>query len=343
MRLINKSYPTVTITTATYFGERTIEKFLECIFSQDYPKEKIELLFGDGGSEDKTLDIIRKYIKKYPKNIKLIHNEKRLSEGRGMGKDMLTRKADGEIIIILDQDNILVQKDWISNMVRILIENPEIKGVQSKMFAPKTSSFVDRYLNGLGIEDPFATSYSLNAQVIFNPSKFEYDKRGYYIYHAHPNNFLYAGGDGFVIKKKDLMEAGGYTQDIDNFYRMTLKRYKIAVPKNIKLHHNTSNEFVKYLKKRGYFVQHFLLENVEGRDFNWVSKKNSFWQNLKFYRTVMFNLLIIPGLMQALSRMIKEKEKFWLIHPIMLFLITLIYIYSFFYTRIFRKVGISYK
>ena len=189
--------------------------------AQDYPKEKIEILLGDGGSKDKTIGIIKSYEKKYPKIVKLIHNPKQYSEGKGMGKDMLTRMAKGEFLAILDQDNLLIQKEWIKNLISILLNYAEIKGVQSRMMASKNASATDKYLNYLGTEDPFATPYSLNGQVTLNPKKFPYNKKGnFYVYNSNINNFLYAGGDGFVIRKKDLMEIGGYTQDIDNFYRM---------------------------------------------------------------------------------------------------------------------------
>jgi len=38
--------------------ERYIEKCLETILSQDYPKEKLEVLVVDGASEDRTKEVI---------------------------------------------------------------------------------------------------------------------------------------------------------------------------------------------------------------------------------------------------------------------------------------------
>ena len=58
----------------TYNGDRTLDECLNNFFAQDYPKDKMELIIADGGSTDKTLDIIKKYIKKYPKIIKFFHN-----------------------------------------------------------------------------------------------------------------------------------------------------------------------------------------------------------------------------------------------------------------------------
>jgi len=53
-------FPKLSIATCTYNGDRILEEYLEGIFSQDYPKDKIEIIFGDGGSTDGTLKIIEK-------------------------------------------------------------------------------------------------------------------------------------------------------------------------------------------------------------------------------------------------------------------------------------------
>ena len=337
-------FPKVTIITCTYNGDYVIEDFLKNLLSQDYSLDKMEILLGDGGSKDKTIGIIKKFEKTYPKQIRYIHNKNQYSEGRGMGKDMLTKMANGEILVILDQDNLLVQKDWLSRSVKILLNNKNIDCVQSRMMSSKNSSLVDKYLNSLGIEDPFASNYSLNAQITLNPKKFPYNKDGdFFVYHGNVNNLLYAGGDGFIIWKKRLFDSGGYTQDTDNSYRMAKNKFNIAVPRTLRFHHKTSTEFFKYFKKRLYFVQHFLLKNMDERDFRWLDfNNNTFSQNMKFFKTVFFNLAFIPGLIQGISKALKDKKAFWLIHPFVLQLLTLGYIYSFFYVKIFKKSGISY-
>ncbi|MBS3085480.1 glycosyltransferase [Candidatus Pacearchaeota archaeon] len=336
-----KELPKISIVTCTYNGERVIGEYFNGIFAQDYPKNKIELILNDGGSTDKTLEIIKKYQQKYPKIVKIYHNPEQYSIGRGFGMDMATRKAKGEIIVQLDQDNILVQKDWLKNMIQILIKNKDITGVQSRLFIPEKASLTDKYVNAIGIEDPFAIPYSLNAQIALNPKKFDYNKNGkFFIYEINKEKFYYAGDNGFAIRKKDFLETGGYTQDIDNFWRManSNKKYKIAVPKDIRLYHKTTTELKHLLNKRIYYIGHYLLKNYERRDFYWFDfKKNTFKQNLRFIKSVLFNLAFIPGLIQGLSKAVKEKKSYWLIHSFVLFLITIGYIYAFFYANIFKK------
>lgn len=54
--------------------EKYINKCIQSIFKQDYPFENIEVIFVDGLSEDKTNEIVREYVEKYPGKIKLLNN-----------------------------------------------------------------------------------------------------------------------------------------------------------------------------------------------------------------------------------------------------------------------------
>ena len=289
---------------------------------QDYPIKDMEIILADGGSTDRTKEIISSYQTNHPKLIKLIHNPKKVSIGKGNGMDMATRLAKGEIIILLDQDNILVQKNWISRAVEMLENNPKITAVQSRLFSSKNSSLTDKYLNSLGIED-----YSLNAQITLNPEKFFYDRKDdCFIYQINKKRFFYAGDNGFIIRRKEFLETGGYTQDIENFYRMANsgKNYFIAVPKNLVLHHKTSTTFKHMLAKRVFYVRHYLMKNYENRDFYWFDlKKNTLSQNARFLRATFYNLLIIPNLVSSFKIALKRREGFWFIHPIASFAITL--------------------
>jgi len=321
--------PKISFVLCTYFGERTLDACLRSLVEQKYPKDKMEILIADGGSKDKTLEIAKKYQKKYPKLIKIENNKAQYDDGRGAGKDTFSRKSKGEIICFVDQDNILIQKDWIKKMI-IPLKNPEISAVQSRMAIMRKDSMMNRYLSAIGIEDPFSVPYSLNAQVTLNSKKFEYAKEGdYFICRLDKNNFLYAGNNGFMIKRKPFFEAGGYNQDTDNFYRMSLKNYKVAVPKNAKLHHSAATDFSHFLEKRIKYVIRYLEENYEDRDFYWFDlDKNNFKQNFKFIKNILFNVLIIPALIQGIYMAIREKKAVWLMHPIMLFSITWAYIFG---------------
>ena len=45
--------------------ERTLDVNLKYLMDLDYPKDRYEIVLGDGGSTDKTVEIIRDWQKKY--------------------------------------------------------------------------------------------------------------------------------------------------------------------------------------------------------------------------------------------------------------------------------------
>jgi glycosyltransferase involved in cell wall biosynthesis len=77
--------------------ERFIGSCLDSIVSQDYPKDKIEILVIDGMSEDKTREIVFEYAGRYP-CIKLLNNPKKhTSSAFNIG----IKNASGEYITII--------------------------------------------------------------------------------------------------------------------------------------------------------------------------------------------------------------------------------------------------
>ena len=98
--------------------EKFIEKCLDSILGQDYPKEKMEILAVDGMSKDKTREIIKNYSEKYP-FLKLLDNPRVITPS---AMNIGIKNAKGEIIIKMDAHSVY-EKDYISKCVEHLIES----------------------------------------------------------------------------------------------------------------------------------------------------------------------------------------------------------------------------
>lgn len=319
--------PGISVLTYTYNARETIEECITSFFSQDYPFDKIEWIIVDGGSKDNTLELIKSYQKKYPKIIKFYESPTEHSCAGNVGHSQFARRVSKELVLFIDQGDILVNKDWLKKMAGILKRHEKISAVQSRIAISKRDNFINKYLSAIGIDDPFAVPYSLNSQVTIHPRIFRYDSDcQMYVYKVNKNNFLYGGGGGFMIKKEDFFNCGGWIQDTDLFYRMGLHEYYVAVPKYIQIYKKKSSGIKKFLKQRGEHIDYYLKENYYGRDFYWFDlRKNIIPENFKFIKTVIFNLLIIPGLIQGIRMAVRQKRIFWIIHPIALFSITIYY------------------
>lgn len=99
-----------------------IAGLLDSIVTQNYPKEKLEIIIADGMSDDGTRNIIKEYSEKY-QYIKLIDNEKKIVP---TALNKAIKMSIGEIIIRLDAHSI-----YPNNYFSKLIEVSESTGADN--------------------------------------------------------------------------------------------------------------------------------------------------------------------------------------------------------------------
>jgi len=321
-------------------AERTLRDCLDSILIQDYPKKNYEVIIVDGGSTDKTLEIIGEY-RKNNKNIRLLHNPHKLSEGRGMSKDMGVDSSRGEIVIFLDHDNIIIGKDWLKKII-YPFEDEKVMASQSLLKPVKGDSNFLKYVNDAGVEDSFAIPYSLVAQMQMNPRKFKIERGSYYVYLLDKKNILYGGANGCAFRRSVFLEIGGYTRDVDVFASMAELNMKVASPVDAFIYHKTSGDFLSFMKKKGIYFYRFINKEYETKKFSWIGDNLS--DNIKFLIRVMLNLSFLKALIEGLKQIKNGKGYFWLLHPFYVFFITLEYglitFYKFGNFLRYRKINI---
>ncbi|MBS3082020.1 glycosyltransferase [Candidatus Pacearchaeota archaeon] len=304
-----------------YNAERTLRECLDSILAQDFSKKDYEIIVVDGGSTDNTLKIVKEYTKK-EKNVKVFYNPNKLSEGKGNGKDQGVKKAKGQFIVFLDHDNILIGKNWLKNMLKPFTDK-SINASQSMLNPLKKDTNFLKYINALGVEDPFATPYSLVAQVALKPNKFNLENN-HYKFDLSPNSILFFGANGCIFRKSVFDKIGGYTRDVDVSANMAFKNMSVAVPLNSRVYHKTSNNMLSFLKKKLIYFYRFIDKEYEIKSFKWtqVGQPPS---TIRFFLMVLTNLTLIIPLISILPKIAKDKQLFWLLHPFYIFYITILY------------------
>ncbi len=319
---LKKSRIKVSIVLGIYNAERTLKECLNSIFIQDYPKSEYEVIVVDGGSNDNTLGIVKDFMIKN-KNLLLVHNSKKFSEGRGMSKDIGVDYARGDIVIFLDHDNIILHRDWLHKMMYPFKVNSKIMASQSMLqFLEGDSNFL-KYINALGVEDPFAVPHSLVSQVVLHPEKFKLVEDNYYVHNLNEKHVLYGGANGGAFRREVFQRIGGYTRDVDVYASMASLNMVVAVVKNARIYHKTSNDFLSFMKKKGVYFYRFIDKEYTTKKFQWIPK--DFSGKIRFYIQVAGNLSIISPLMLSIRQAFRSKRLFWLLHPFYLFFITLEY------------------
>jgi len=97
--------------------EKFIGECLDSIIANDYPKDKLEILVVDGLSEDRTREIIKRYIEQYP-YIKLLNNSKKYTP---FALNIGIKRAKGDAIMLMGS-HAIYSKDYISKSIKYLKE-----------------------------------------------------------------------------------------------------------------------------------------------------------------------------------------------------------------------------
>jgi glycosyltransferase involved in cell wall biosynthesis len=111
--------PLVSIIVPCYNEERTIGLLLQAILDQSIGAEAMEVILADGGSTDRTLEVIRGFAELHPQlGVRVVPNPARVipaAVNRGI------EAARGKVILRLDAHSI-PQPDYVAHCLRILRE-----------------------------------------------------------------------------------------------------------------------------------------------------------------------------------------------------------------------------
>lgn len=117
---------TVSLILTTYNSEENLERTLESIEMQDYPS--IEVAIKDGGSTDRTLEIIEAYTRESKYSVKW-------STGRDDGiYDAMNQGyqlASGDIIVFFN--DLFRESEVVTKMVQVIETNPECVGAHADL------------------------------------------------------------------------------------------------------------------------------------------------------------------------------------------------------------------
>ena len=114
--------PLYSVIMVTYYHENYINKAIESVLEQT-ESSQIEILIGDDGSKDKTVDILNSYQDKYD----FIHVYAHENVGLSQNLYDLLMKAKGDYIAILEGDDYWIDNEKLRKQ-RTIIENNKCVG-----------------------------------------------------------------------------------------------------------------------------------------------------------------------------------------------------------------------
>lgn len=311
--------PSISIIIVTLNNERTIEECVKRIASQDYPKHLIEYLNIDGGSTDKTAEIL----KKYGFHI-LISPIARNAEAQ---REIGIEKAKNNLIVSLDADNFLPHDVWLKQMVQPFMDDKEViySGTMHYTYR-KNDTLFNKYCALFGIADPTVFYIGKPDRVPqyqrqWNQGNIIKETKSYYIVEFNKQNLPTVGCNGVLYKRDVLLKCARSKPlqfiHIDIFVDLLDKNYKrFAIVKNDVIH-DTATSIPMLLKKRISFLHAYYLRekknNLQRRYFIFNPKKISHIIKLSLF--VLYTITFIKPLLDSFRGFVYIRDKAWFMHP----------------------------
>lgn len=255
---------------------RTLDEYIQAIISQEYPHEQIELIFADGGSSDGTIKRLEEYGEKYDIDISVYENPLRTAEA---GKAVGVRKAQGEVICLLDSDNIIPDPKWLIRMMEPFEESIIVASEPIAYTYREQDSVINRYCALIGMNDPlclFTGNYDRYCTITnkwTNVEREEIDRGNYLSIKFRENMIPTIGANGFLMRREELLDnfEGDYLFDIDVLWELFKKNPELRVAKvKTGIVHLFCPDTKTFYRKQNRRIRDFLYFSEEkGRKYPW--------------------------------------------------------------------------
>lgn len=318
----------VSIVTPVFNSMRTLEVFMDAIRMQDFPHDRLEIVFADGGSTDGTRERIQAYAGELDFPVVLLDNPLKTAEA---GKAVAVRQVKNDIVCLLDSDNILPDEKWLSQMMEPF-ERSEIAATEPISYTwRRQDSAMTRYCALLGMSDPlclYAGNYDRMCAVSGTWTKVphqEEDCMNYLSIAFNQGMMPTIGANGFCMRRNLLVDSfeGDYLFDIDVLWELLQKKpeTRIAKVKN-GIVHLVYPDVRTFARKQNRRIRDFLFfSGNKGRKYPWSS--------VGMGKVVLFSLCtvtILPVIGQALIGFFRKGDfKAWILHPVCCWITLFIY------------------
>lgn len=136
----------ISLITVTFNSESTLRDTLQSVLTQSY--SNIEYIIVDGASKDGTVDIIKEYEPQFNGRMRWISEpDKGLYDAMNKG----FRMATGDVIGIINSDDLLAEPDAVEKVMRCFDENPDVDAVYANLYyvaQNDTSKIVRHWISG---------------------------------------------------------------------------------------------------------------------------------------------------------------------------------------------------
>lgn len=243
-----QNFPLVSVIIVNHNGIEFVDACLRSVLNNNYPY--FEVIFVDNASEDKSLEYVKKT---FGSDTRLRFIENKASLGPAVGRNKGIAAAKGSYAAFLDNDTV-VDKDWLSELVKVFDSDPAIGAAQSKLLRIEQRDFFDStgdYLTPLGF-------LSERARGAKDTGQFDY-----------VCDIFSAKSASSIVRKEVLDRIGAFDEDYymyleetDLCWRVWLSGYRVVfIPGSVVYHAYGTKKKAKAEYYPAYVVRYYGCRN----------------------------------------------------------------------------------
>ena len=201
-----KNITKVSVLIAARNEEKNIEKLLQTIYNQTFPKELYEVIIVDDHSEDDTRIKINNFINNHKDiNIRLLEAT---SEGKKKAISQALHNAENELIMVTDADCEL-NSEWIETVVAFYPEK-KCKMILAPVLLSPANNFFEKMqvLEHLSLIASTAGSASIGFPVMCNGANMAYERKAALEVEKLRHDFNIPSGDDMFLLEQFVKKYG---------------------------------------------------------------------------------------------------------------------------------------
>ncbi len=222
-----EEYPSVSIIIPVRDQPEHLVECLKSLEKLDYPRDRLEIIVVDDGSEKEAAQIITS------PDIKVIRQEE--SRGQAVCRNLGAEQANSDILAFIDADCVAGEK-WLKEIVPFFRAS-EVGAVGGYVDGYYNRSFLDRY-------EKVATSLNIGERLILEGK----NESSFYVPTAN-----------LLVTREAFRETGGFKagmhlgEDVDFCWRLRNLGYTLVYIPFGRVAHKHRNHLGKMLKRRGEY------------------------------------------------------------------------------------------
>lgn len=315
----------ITFIIPVYNEEARIQRCLDSIASQDYPHDDIEILIPDGGSTDRTREIIKDWRRQHDIATTIVHNEEKITE---FGTAKALKLMKGDFLVLFAGDNELTEPNWLSLALKTFKVFPDIFAFESCYLNIPGGSPVVNYLTAtIHISDPLARDIAIQPK--------ETDRRildGQTFRKLLADPGYPAGANGFIYRRSAIEPYFGLHTFEEAYVIMDIakKGAFIGCIDGHGVRHYYTDSLRHYLAKRSKIALKHSTRTQERE--TWVDHTGK-----RIFLFTFLHLTVVYPLLFSIYKAVQKRDVLWLMHAPMCFLTTTIYAWNWALIKITKR------